>query len=195
LSWQREPCFKLSEITVEPVIGVVLLKPALKHVHDSRSRVRGRGQDIGNLAPIPIRQNKGLFDKLANIAIIALLRPVGNDVMITELPNIQELPRQNASQVKNKWADMVRLVHQSGSVAVTNHSAVEMVLLDARTYQQLTEEIQALKAREQIALDELTNRFNARLAVLQQPDAGQKLNALLDAKGVLKKRPKAGASY
>jgi prevent-host-death family protein len=105
--------------------------------------------------------------------------------MITELPNIQELPRQNASQVKNKWADLVRQVRQSGSVAVTNHSAVEMVLLDASTYQQLTEEIQALKAREQTALDELTNRFNARLAVLQQPDAAQKLKSLFDAKGVL----------
>lgn len=115
--------------------------------------------------------------------------------MLTELPNIQELPRQNASQVKNKWADLVRQVRQSGSVAVTNHSAVEMVLLDAGTYQQLTEEIQALKAREQTALDELTSRFNARLAVLQQPDAAQKLKSLFDAKGVLTKRPKAGASY
>jgi prevent-host-death family protein len=115
--------------------------------------------------------------------------------MITELPNIQELPRQNASQVKNKWADLVRQVRQSGSVAVTNHSAVEMVLLDASTYQRLSEEIQALKAREQTALDELTSRFNARLAVLQQPDAAQKLKSLFDAKGVLTKRPKAGASY
>ena len=115
--------------------------------------------------------------------------------MLTELPNIQELPRQNASQVKNKWADMVRLVRESGSVAVTNHSAVEMVLVDAKAYQRLTEEIQAMKAREQTALDELTNRFNARLAVLQQPDASRKLNALLDAKGAIKKRPKAGASY
>jgi len=147
-------------------------------------------------AATAICQIKDLFDKLAIIAIITLTESAcENDAMIIELPNIQELPRQNASQVKNKWADMVRLVHQTGSVAVTNHSAVEMVLLDAKTYQQLTEEIQALKVREQIALDELTNRFNARLAVLQQPDAGQKLNALLDAKGVLKKRPKAGASY
>lgn len=115
--------------------------------------------------------------------------------MITELPSIEELPRQNASQVKNKWADMVRLVRQSGSVAITNHSEVEMVLLDANTYQQLTDEIQALKAREQTALDELTSRFKARLAVLQQPDASQKMRALFDAKGKLAKRPKAGVSY
>jgi prevent-host-death family protein len=100
-----------------------------------------------------------------------------------------------ASQAKNNWADLARLVRQSGSVAVTHHSTVEMVLLDADRYRQLTEQIHAQKVRERSTLDELTNLFNARLAVLQQPDAGEKLNALLDAKGVLTKRPNAGAAY
>jgi prevent-host-death family protein len=115
--------------------------------------------------------------------------------MIIELPNIQDLPQMNALQAKNNWADLVRLVRQSGSVAVTNHSTVEMVLLDADRYQQLTEQIHAQKAWEKNTLDELTNRFNTHLAVLQQPDAGEKLNALLDAKGGLTKRPTAGAAY
>ncbi len=111
------------------------------------------------------------------------------------LPDLLDLPRQNASQVKNKWADVVRLVHQSGSVAVTNHSTVEMVLLDAETYQQLTAQVQAYKAREQSALDELTQRFNAHLDSLQQPEAAQGLRSLLAAKGKLTKRPKAGSSF
>lgn len=115
--------------------------------------------------------------------------------MITSLPDLLELPRQNASQVKNKWGDVVRLVHQSGSVAVTNHSVVEMVLLDAATYQQLTEEIQALKAREQTVLDELAERFDARLQGLQQPGVADKVGALFAARGALAKRPKAGASH
>ena len=115
--------------------------------------------------------------------------------MITALLSLEELPRQNASQVKNKWGDVVRQVRQSGSVAITNHAAVEMVLIDAGTYQQLTKDIQALKAREQSVLDELTERFNQRLAVLQQPQAGRKVQALLEAKGKLTRRPKAGASY
>jgi len=115
--------------------------------------------------------------------------------MLAELPNIENLPRQSASQVKNKWADVARLVHQSGSVAVTNHSTVEMVLLDAATYQRYTEQIQAINAREQMGLDELTKRFNARLATLQQPEAAQKVQALFNAKGKLSKRPKAGGSY
>jgi hypothetical protein len=115
--------------------------------------------------------------------------------MITELPGLDELPRQNASQVKNKWGEVVRLVQELGSVAVTNHSAVEMVLLRAATYRQLVQEISALNAREQVVLDELASRFNSRLAALQQPGAAQKVQALLAAKGKLSQRPKARTSF
>ncbi|HSV52613.1 MAG TPA: type II toxin-antitoxin system prevent-host-death family antitoxin, partial [Burkholderiaceae bacterium] len=91
--------------------------------------------------------------------------------MTTALLSLDQLPRQNASHVKNKWGDVVRQVRQSGSVAITNHATVQMVLVDAAAYQQLTEDVQALKAREQSVLDELTDRFHARLAVLQEPAA------------------------
>ena len=86
--------------------------------------------------------------------------------MSSPLISIDDLPRQNASQVKNKWGEVVRQVRQSGSVAITNHSSVEMVLLDAATYQQLTESLAALQAREQSVLDELAERFDARLPSL-----------------------------
>jgi len=115
--------------------------------------------------------------------------------MITSLPALHDLPRQNASQVKNKWGDVVRQVRQSGSVAITNHAAVEMVLLDATTYQQLTEDLQTLNAREQSVLDELSGRFDSRLAVLQQPEAGERVADLFAARGKLARRPKAGASF
>jgi hypothetical protein len=120
--------------------------------------------------------------------------PTGT-LMITELPGLDELPRQNASQVKNKWGEVVRLVQELGSVAVTNHSTVEMVLLRAATYRQLVQEISELNAREQVVLDELASRFNSHLAALQQSDAAQKVQALLAVKGKLAKRPKAGASF
>ena len=70
-----------------------------------------------------------------------------------------------------------------------------MVLLDAATYQQLTRDLLALNAREQSVLDELAGRFDARLAVLQQPGAARKVDALFEARGKLVKRPKAGASF
>ena len=115
--------------------------------------------------------------------------------MITVLPELHELPQKNASQVKNKWGDVVRLVRQTGSVAITNHSTVEMVLVDASRYQELSDAWQAIKLREASALEELSGRFDARLATLQQPDAGLKVKALMEAKGTLKRRSKAGASY
>jgi PHD/YefM family antitoxin component YafN of YafNO toxin-antitoxin module len=115
--------------------------------------------------------------------------------MLTALPELAALPRHNASHVKNKWADVVRHVHQVGSLAITNHANVEMVLLDAATYQQLHQDIQALNAREQSVLDDLTQRFNDRLAVLQEAAAPGRLDALLAAKGKLRTKPKAGASY
>jgi prevent-host-death family protein len=116
-------------------------------------------------------------------------------IMAAVLPSLNDLPRQNASHVKNRWGDVVRQVQQSGSVAVTNHSTVEMVLLTAATYNQLVEDAQALKAREQSVLDELGRRFDARLGVLQQPDAAAKVGKLFAAKGKLEQRPKAGDTF
>jgi prevent-host-death family protein len=115
--------------------------------------------------------------------------------MTTALPALHDLPRQNASQVKNKWGELVKQVRQNGSVAITHHASVEMVLLDAATYQQLTEDLQAFNAREEALLDELSARFDARLAVLQEPGAARRVDALFEAKGRLARRPKAGASF
>ncbi|WP_284618864.1 type II toxin-antitoxin system Phd/YefM family antitoxin [Aquabacterium humicola] len=115
--------------------------------------------------------------------------------MTIELRSLDDLPRQNATQVKNRWGDVVRLVRQSGSVAITHHANVEMVLLPAATYEQVTRDLQALKAQKQTQLDELAQRFEARLATLQDAAAPQQLDALLDARGQLTRRPKAGATF
>lgn len=115
--------------------------------------------------------------------------------MTIELRSLDDLPRQNATQVKNRWGDVVRLVRQSGSVAITHHANVEMVLLPAATYEQVTRDLQALKAHKQTQLDELAQRFEARLATLQHAAAPQQLDALLDARGQLTRRPKAGATF
>lgn len=115
--------------------------------------------------------------------------------MAAILPHLDELPRQNASQVKNRWGDVVRQVQLSGSVAVTNHSTVEMVLLTAATYNQLVEDAQAQKAREQSVLDELGRRFDERLGALHQPQAPAQVGNLFAARGKLGRRPKAGDSF
>ena len=115
--------------------------------------------------------------------------------MAAVLTAIEELPRQNASRVKNKWGEVVRLVQQEGTVAVTNHAKVEMVLVHAETYNQMVKDAQVLQGREQKVLDELNQRFDARLATLQRADVGQRIDGVLDAQGRLRTRPKVGATF
>jgi prevent-host-death family protein len=111
------------------------------------------------------------------------------------LPDLEDLPSRPASQVKNRWGDVVRQVRESGSVAVTNHSSIEMVLIDTATYRQLVEDVQALRAKEKAVLAELDRAFQARLAVLQAPKASTQVDKLFAARGRLKQRPKAGSSF
>jgi prevent-host-death family protein len=115
--------------------------------------------------------------------------------MRAELPTLDRLPRQSASHVKTKWRDVVREVRTAGSIAITNHSAVELVLVDAATYEQLAAGAAALKAREASVLDQLASQFDQRLALLDQHDAKDKVAAVFARKGKLAKRPKAGASF
>lgn len=115
--------------------------------------------------------------------------------MHAELPTLDQLPRQTASNVKNKWREVVRQVRETGSVAVTTHSAVDMVLVDAETYEQLTAHAAALKERERSVLDQLAADFDRRLATLQQPDARDKAAAVFGSAGRLASRPKAGSTF
>lgn len=115
--------------------------------------------------------------------------------MRAEVPTLDRLPRQSASHVKNKWRDVVREVRTAGSIAITNHSAVELVLVDAATYEQLAANAAALKAHETSVLDQLASQFDERLAALDHHDAKGKVAAVFAGKGRLAKRPKAGAAF
>jgi prevent-host-death family protein len=115
--------------------------------------------------------------------------------VIAELPKLEDLPRQTASDVKNKWREVVREVRETGSVAITNHSSVEVVLVNAEAYRQLAASAAALKEREASVLDQLSTQFNQRVASLQAPDAGDKAAAVFKRKGKPTTRPKAGTAF
>ena len=115
--------------------------------------------------------------------------------MIADLPELNRLPRHTASDVKNRWRDLVQEVRTAGSVAVTNHAKVELVLVDAETYSQLAASAAALREREQALLEQLSAQFQERLATLQAPDAHDKVSGVFGRKGQLTKRPVAGGSY
>ena len=115
--------------------------------------------------------------------------------MLVDLPELEQLPRQSASQVKNKWRDLVGEVQKNGSVAVTNHAQVEVVLVDAAVYKQLTEAAAAANARERTVLARLSADFEKRLASLQQPGFDEKVGAVFASRGKLHNRPKAGPAF
>ena len=115
--------------------------------------------------------------------------------MAAVLPTLEDLPHRTASHVKNRWGEVVRQVRESGSVAVTCHSSVEMVLVDSATYRRLVEDARSVQAKEKSVLDQLNQAFEARLAVLQQPVVARQVDALFEARGRLASRPKAGATF
>lgn len=115
--------------------------------------------------------------------------------MVAPLIALEALPSQKSSQVKNKWGDVVRQVQEQGSLAITNHSTVELVLLTAGTYQSLLNLVARLQARERSELDELSDQFKARLEILQEPQVHDRLTSVLAAKGKAKKSPIAGEGF
>lgn len=115
--------------------------------------------------------------------------------MAAALPKLEDLPRQTASDVKNKWREVVREVRDSGSVAITNHSAVEVVLVNAEAYRQLAASAAALQEREAAVMEQLSAQFHERLAGLRAPAAAKKAAAVFKRKGKLSTRPKAGTAY
>ena len=112
-----------------------------------------------------------------------------------DLPRIENLPQRNATQVKNKWADLVREVRASGSVAVTRHNRVEMVVMDAATYRKLAALAGDAAERRQAALAELSAKFDRRLAALKSSETRGRVEAVMAARGRTKHRPKAGVSF
>ncbi|VWX61588.1 Antitoxin [Burkholderiales bacterium 8X] len=115
--------------------------------------------------------------------------------MIAVLPLPEHLPTRSASQVKNQWGEVVRQVRERGSVAVTNHANVEMVLIDTATYRRLAEDIQAIHAEQHSTLNALDSAFQDRLAVLQQSGAADRVDALMARRGKSAKPSKAGSSF
>ena len=76
--------------------------------------------------------------------------------MSDDTVGLERLPRRKASEVKNKWRDLVRAVRAHGSVAVTNHDTIEMVVVEAGRYQEMAAAASAAKDRDSAALAELS---------------------------------------
>lgn len=106
--------------------------------------------------------------------------------MSAQFRSLDELPQKNATQVKNKWGEVLRQVQREGSVAITSHSTIEMVMMAASAYREMVDLFTELLARERkVKLDDLERRFDERLAVLQHPEARSRLDAMIEQRGKL----------
>lgn len=86
------------------------------------------------------------------------------------LPDLPELEKTPASEIKTKgWPSLMRMVREKGAVAITYHSHLEAVVMDAREYQRLTEAAQRGAATDprQESLRVLQEEFDEYLAVLK----------------------------
>ena len=115
--------------------------------------------------------------------------------MTSAFRQVEQLPHRKATQVKNQWGDLVREVRASGSVAVTHHDKVEMVVVEVGRYREMAALVEGINGRRQTALAELSAEFDRHLAALQAPDARDRVEAAMASRGRVTPRPKAGASF
>lgn len=114
---------------------------------------------------------------------------------------ITELSRTTASSVKEHWRKVMQEVRDQRMVVVTNHNEPQAVIISAEQYRALQAKVEALEQSletlrsEAPALAELRQGFDARLAVLQQAEAGQRARALLKRPAHLQGKVKAGTGF
>jgi PHD/YefM family antitoxin component YafN of YafNO toxin-antitoxin module len=86
-------------------------------------------------------------------------------------------------------------VRRAGSVAVTQHDRVEMVVMDAGTYRKLSTLAEEARARSEAGLAALSAEFDRRLAALGTEGIRNRVERVMSARGRARRRPKAGTSF
>ena len=109
---------------------------------------------------------------------------------------LARLERKPASDVKREgWRGIMRTVDAVGKVLVTNHDEPEAVILSLREYRLLAELAERVQRDNSSKLEQLTRAFDAELAVLKRPDAGDRLREAFGAPLALHGEVIAGRSY
>ena len=112
------------------------------------------------------------------------------------IDTLDDLPRTPASDVKKLgWRGVMKSLGSIGKVVVTNHNRPEAVILSAAEYDLILRALQQAAAKDGDALDALRHRFDARLASLQDEDAGDRLRGLMDGPARLGGKVRAGTGH
>jgi len=115
--------------------------------------------------------------------------------MPAALRKIEDLPRRNATEVKNEWGKLKREARVSGGVVVTHHGEDAMVVMDADRYREMVALAETAQGRRRATIAELSAEFDRHLAQLQARDTHERMDAVLASRGRTRTRPKAGASF
>jgi prevent-host-death family protein len=109
---------------------------------------------------------------------------------------LARLQRKPVSDVKREgWRGVMRIVDAEDQVLMTNHDRPEAVIMSLREYRRLTGLAQRVERDHQRRLEQLTRAFDAELAALRQPDAGERLRQAFGAPLALHGEVIAGRSY
>lgn len=113
-----------------------------------------------------------------------------------KLTPVETLPRTPASEVKKLgWRSVVQSVNREGKVVVTNHRQFDAVILSVEEYTSIQQALAKAADQERSALDTLRERFDARMASLRTPDAGDRLRDLMRGPARLDGQVKAGTGH
>ena len=102
----------------------------------------------------------------------------------------------SVSDLRARWGQFAASVRAGTPLAVKGPGgAPDIVLVPAKTYDNLVRLAEQVKSEEEIQLDALRKRFDKRLAVLNAPGARADFNAALNAREWPGPAPKAGKSF
>ena len=116
--------------------------------------------------------------------------------MSAQFDSISQLPAAPASTIKREgWKGVMRSLSGAGRLVVTNHNRPEAVILSTQEYDRLVKAARAAATATNDPLQALRDRFDARLATLDAPDAGRRLRDVMNNPGALDGKVKAGETY
>lgn len=106
--------------------------------------------------------------------------------MFALFETISQLPTASASTIKRDgWKGVMRSLGGEGRLVVTNHDKPEAVILSTQEYERLIKAARSAANALDDPLQTLRDRFDARLAALDAPDAGKRLRELMRDPGTL----------
>jgi PHD/YefM family antitoxin component YafN of YafNO toxin-antitoxin module len=120
---------------------------------------------------------------------------VTSPVKPTFLP-IAKLPRTPATDLKKLgWRGLMSALRSRGTLLVTNHDEPEGVIISVPEYDALMRIVEQSENQTESALAGLREKFNERLAVLQEQSAADRLRSTIRGRAKLSGKVKAGGGY